>query len=139
MEQINIDIIYNELLKQNIKCEKCLSIKLERSSGGFIGCNCTTSNFLMESSGFFIYKMFSKIFISTYSFNVLNGMPKDCENFNYTEICLYYSNNAYLINLDSSNKNIRDFFLDFKSNDIIKSIIFVKNTCEKILNNSIFI
>lgn len=95
--------------------------------------------FLRQSSGFFIYKVFSKIFISTYSFNVLNGMPKDCKNFNYTEICLYCSNNAYLINLDDLNKNMRDFFLDFKSNDIIEYIKFVKNTCEKILNNSIFI
>lgn len=45
MEQINIDIIYNKLLEQNIKCEKCSSIKLKRSNGGFIGCNCITSIF----------------------------------------------------------------------------------------------
>lgn len=135
MEQINIDIIYNKLLEQNIKCEKCLSINLERSSGDFIGCDCAKNNFLKQSSGLFIYRIFSGTYISTYSFNVLNGMLNNCEKFNYTEIYIKNINNAYIIYVDSDMQDL----LSFKSNDIIKSIIFFKNTCEKILNNSIFI
>lgn len=139
MEQVNLNIpyIYNKLLEQNIKCEKCLNIKIENKYP-FIGCGCFTNSFLTQSSGIYIYSRPFGVNISTYSFNVLNGMSEDFEDFNYTEIYIKYINNVFVFDTDDLNKKMQDL-LDFKSNDIIESILFVKKTFEKLLENSIFI